>query len=48
VATPDPRGAVTDVDRAIDPAGFVRVLDALTIPTSPNLPDPSLARREPP
>jgi ubiquinone/menaquinone biosynthesis C-methylase UbiE len=30
VATPDPRGAFTDIDRAIDPAGFVRVLDTLT------------------
>lgn len=30
MATPDSRGAFTDVDRSADPAGFVRVLDALT------------------
>jgi ubiquinone/menaquinone biosynthesis C-methylase UbiE len=30
MATPDPRAAFTDIDRAADPAGFVRVLDALT------------------
>ena len=30
MVTPDPRGAFTDIDRAADPAGFVRVLDALT------------------
>jgi SAM-dependent methyltransferase len=30
MGTPDPRGAFTDIDRAADPAGFVRVLDALT------------------
>jgi ubiquinone/menaquinone biosynthesis C-methylase UbiE len=30
MSTPDPRSAFTDIDRAADPAGFVRVLDALT------------------
>ena len=30
MATPDSRNAFTDIDRAADPAAFVRVLDALT------------------
>ena len=30
MGTPDPRAAFSDIDRAADPAGFVRVLDALT------------------
>ena len=30
MATPDPRAAFSDIDRSADPAGLVRVLDALT------------------
>ncbi|HET8521795.1 MAG TPA: methyltransferase domain-containing protein [Thermomicrobiales bacterium] len=30
MATPDPRGAFSNIDQSADPAGFVRVLDALT------------------
>ncbi len=30
MSTPESRGAFTDIDQAVDPAGFVRVLDTLT------------------
>ena len=34
MVTPDPRSGFTDIDQSTDPAGFVRVLDTLTVWTS--------------